>query len=432
MKKKNNTFVDQALISVEGGGGGSGCAGFHHQKYLKKGTPLGGDGGDGGNVVVVAKQSRNSLHEVSKKHSWKAKNGSAGGLEGMKGARGRDLEVFVPLGTVVYDESGSVVADLVDGEQRFVLARGGRGGRGNLSLSREVGKGAEFAEKGEAGQKRNYLLELKVLADVAIVGFPNSGKSTLLSRISNAKPRIADFPFTTLGPHLGVVEGVEMEFVAVDLPGLIEGAHEGKGMGHDFLKHVERAPVILYLLDVSPDTGRNPIHELEILVNELSMYMPELSERKALVVANKTDLLSADETLSDLEEECEKRELRLFLISALENRGLNELKSELERIVMGERKQRKTIGEEVRIVLPERENDILDIERSGDVFVVTGGFVERLVLKTDLNSPDAVKYLVGKLKKLGVDELLKSHGAKSGDQVSIAGYLFEYHDDEEI
>jgi GTP-binding protein len=418
-------FIDEARIFVEGGRGGDGCASFLREKYKPRGGPDGGSGGAGGAVVLEATNSVRTLAEISRKRNYRAGYGARGGSKNKKGARGRDLTVLVPPGTVARDEEGRVIADLVEPGQRFVAAPGGRGGRGNASLVGEVGPLPRFAEKGETGEAKLIGLDLKLVADVAIVGFPNAGKSSLIAKISAARPKVADYPFTTLEPNLGVVIGQDSDFVVTDVPGLVEGAHTGKGMGIAFLRHIERAAVILYLVDMSPDSGRQPVDDLVVLESELGSYRDSLLLRNRVVAENKMDLNPPADELEQVREECDRRGLKLFEISAVTGQGLDALLPELARLVEKARDEGVVTGEHVTYE-PALEDETISVVAADGGFVVTGARVERLVRMTDWNNDDARSFLARKLRDVGVEDALTRAGARAGDEVEIAGKTFEY------
>jgi len=418
-------FIDEAEICVEGGGGGDGCVSFHREKYRPHGGPDGGDGAAGGDVVLVASLGRSTLVELQKTRHYRARSGMRGGSKNKTGATGADLEILVPVGTIVKDETCRPLADLVVPGQRFVPVRGGSGGKGNASLVAEAGALPRFAERGEPGQSRVLYLELKLVADIAIVGFPNAGKSTLIRRISRARPKVADYPFTTTEPHLGVVDGDEVDYVVTDVPGLVPGAHQGKGMGTSFLRHVERAAAILYLVDMSPYTGRESFSDLETLEDELSLFNPELAGRTRLVAANKMDLRPSTNSLGALRAECKKRGLEFFTISAATGEGLGPLLRVLENTAKSAREQGLALGETITYA-PVPSDDRMEVVRKDDRFVVKGRRVERMVRKTDWNNDDARALLASRLRSTGVEAMLGEAGAVEGDEVEIEGRVFEY------
>jgi len=418
-------FIDEARIFVEGGRGGDGCASFLREKYRPNGGPDGGNGGAGGAVVLEATNSVRTLSEVSRKRSYRAGHGARGGSKNKRGARGRDLVILVPPGTVARDEDGRALADLVEPGQEFVAACGGRGGRGNAGLVQEAGPLPRFAEKGEPGEGRLIKLDLKLIADVAIVGFPNAGKSSLISRISAARPKVADYPFTTLEPNLGVVVGLDSDFVVTDVPGLVEGAHEGKGMGTAFLRHIERAAVILYLVDMSPDSGRQPVDDLVVLEGELGSFNEALLARQRLVAANKMDLSPPAPEVESLAEECGRRGLELFEISVVTGQGIKRLLGRMTEMVDRAREEGVLTGERVTYE-PAIEDETMTVTSEDGRFMVIGARIERLVRMTDWNNDEARAFLARKLRAVGVEDALARAGATAGDDVEIAGRTFEY------
>ena len=310
-------FVDQARIYVKGGDGGNGAVAFRREKYVPRGGPSGGDGGRGANVVFQADEGLRTLMDFRYRRHYKGQRGEHGKGKDMHGAAAPDLVIKVPVGTVIKDaETGVVLADLVENGQTFIGAKGGRGGRGNARFATSTNRAPAFAEKGEPGTERWLILELKLLADVGLVGFPNAGKSTLISRVSAARPKIADYPFTTLVPNLGVVEVAPgQSFVMADIPGLISGAHRGAGLGHEFLRHIERTRVLVFILDCSGFEGRDPVEDYETLLEELRLYRSDLLERPRIIAANKVDVSGAMEIVSSLQERID--DIEVFPISAL-------------------------------------------------------------------------------------------------------------------
>ena len=418
-------FVDEARIFIEGGRGGDGCTSFLREKYRPKGGPDGGSGGKGGDVVIEATNSVRTLSEFARQRHFRAGPGRRGGSRDKKGGRGSDTVVIVPPGTVVRDADGRVVADLLEAGQKFIAACGGRGGRGNASLVSEAGPLPRFAEKGEPGAAGEVAMELKLVADVAIVGFPNAGKSTLISRISRARPKIADYPFTTLEPNLGVVVGEDSDFVVTDVPGLVEGAHQGRGMGIAFLRHIERASVILYLIDMSPATGRRPVDDLAVLEAELAGYKEALVRRRKLAAANKMDVNPDEAEVDALRLECGARGLELFEISAVTGQGIEALVHAMAAEVERAGEIGLMTGEQV-VFDQVSEEDAMCVTRQEGRFIVTGKRPERLVRMTDWSNDEARTYLAAKLKDAGVEDMLADAGAGAGDEVEIAGMSFEY------
>ena len=382
---------------------------------MAKGGPDGGDGGNGGDVWLVADRNVSSLFGFRDHPHRRAGNGVHGMGKGRHGKAGGDLEVPVPQGTVVKDSTGTVVADLAQEGDRWLAARGGQGGRGNARFLSNRRRAPAFAEQAELGEERWLDLELKLMADVALVGFPNAGKSTLISRISAAKPKIADYPFTTLEPHLGVVRFDEHEFVVADIPGLIEGASEGKGLGHQFLRHIERARVLVILIDLAPADGRLPAEQVAILLEELRKHEPALAERPRLVIGSK-----ADSAFEDLEWTGTR-------ISAVTGDGLRPLLGSVAQLVM---EARATAGAAGRFVVHRPEPAGVAVHREPDgSWVVEGRAAERAVALSDLTIPEALEYAQARLRGLGVDKALSRAGVRAGDVVRIGGFQFEYEPD---
>ncbi len=407
-------FVDEAQLNVRGGDGGAGCVSFRREGPVAFGGPNGGDGGKGGDVWLVATRNVASLLAFRDHPHRRAADGTHGSGKDQHGKRGADLEVFVPEGTVVTNMyTGELYADLANHGDRWMAAAGGRGGRGNAKFLSNRRRAPTFAEQGEHGEEQWLKLELKLMADVALVGFPNVGKSTLISVISAAKPKIADYPFTTLEPHLGVVRLDDAEFVVADIPGLIEGASEGKGLGHRFLRHIERARVMCIMVDLAAIDGVSPQEQQDVLLRELERYRPELLDRPRLVVGTKSDSAVYD---WDGEQ-----------ISAVTNQGVRELVGRMARLVAGARSE-QPVDEGIVIIRPQAEG--ARVERLGDrEFRLVGRQVERVVALNDVSTPEALSYIDYQLKRLGVPRLLTRAGAADGDVVWIADFSFEYHED---
>lgn len=411
-----SAFVDECQLNVRGGDGGAGCVSFRREGPVVNGGPNGGDGGRGGHVWMVADHNVASLLGFRDHPHRRAENGVHGKGKDMHGHRGQDLEVFVPEGTVVRDlYTGEVLADLVHHGDRWLAAAGGRGGRGNARFLSNRRRAPTFAEQGEHGEERWLRLELKLMADVALVGFPNAGKSTLISTISAAKPKVADYPFTTLEPHLGVVRLDETtEFIVADIPGLIEGASEGRGLGHRFLRHVERARVLCVMIDLAAMDGAEPQWQLDVLMGELEAYQPDLLERPRLIVGTKADVATG-ETVAAWEHP---------IVSAVTGAGLRELVGSMASLVH-EARQAQPVHEGTVLIKPEPQGAW--VERVGDgEFRVHGRGVERVVALNDITTHEALAYIDERLGRLGVPRLLARAGAREGDVVWIAGFSFEY------
>jgi GTP-binding protein len=411
---------------VIGGRGGDGVTAFHREKYRPRGGPDGGDGGRGGDVVLVADPAVATLVEYHFHPHQRAGKGTHGRGSNRKGADGADRVLPVPVGTMIRDEQGNLLADLATPGARFVAARGGRGGRGNAALSagRRV---AHFHERGEPGQQRRLRLELRLLADVGLVGFPNAGKSSIVARASAARPKVADYPFTTLEPVLGVVRVGGRDFVLADVPGLIPGAAQGKGLGHRFLRHLTRSAVLVHVIDLAPmERGRDPEHDLAALEAELEAYDPELAARPALVAANKVDLPQGRERLPEAEAAAARRGLPFFSISAATGEGMPALLYALADAVAAARAVAPAPS--AGPVVTEAEEPIR-VVREGAGFRVLGDRPERWVAMSDLDNPEAVAHLQRRLRRAGVDELLEAAGARPGDEVLVGGTAFEYQPD---
>jgi GTP-binding protein len=419
-------FVDEVTIEVRAGRGGDGVTSFHREKFRPRGGPDGGDGGRGGSVILVADTNVGTLAEYHFHPHQRAKRGTHGQGSNRTGATADDKLLPVPVGTVVRDESGRVLADLTAPGSRFVAGRGGRGGRGNtiLSSGRRI---AHFHEKGEPGQERRLRLELRLLADVGLVGFPNAGKSSLVAHVSAAKPKIADYPFTTLAPVLGVVRAGDYDFVMADVPGLIPGAASGKGLGHRFLRHVTRSAVLVHVLDLHPlEPGRGPEADLAALEAELAAYDPDLAERPTLVAANKIDLPDGRARLPEAEAAAAKRGLELFPISAATGEGLQPLLRAIGAAV-AEVRAHAAPAVVSTTVIEEPEVPISVVREGSGQFRVLGDRPARWVAMTDLDNDDAVGYLQRRMKRAGIDDLLAEAGATVGDEISVGDIAFEYH-----
>jgi len=419
-------FIDKARIYVKGGDGGNGCVAMRREKYVPEGGPWGGDGGRGGDVVLQADEGLRTLVDFRYKRHYKADRGKHGEGKNKHGRSADDLVVRVPVGTLVRDEdTGELLADLVSHGQRVVVARGGRGGRGNVHFATPYNKAPKIAEKGEPGEERWLSLELKLLADVGLIGFPNAGKSTLISMISAAKPKIANYPFTTVVPNLGVVRVDEgRSFVVADIPGLIEGAHAGAGLGHEFLRHVERTRLLIHVLDTAGSEGRDPVEDFKITNRELALYNPLLGSRPQVIAANKMDLPEAEENLTRLKEAYGET-YEIFPISAATGSGLEPLiyrvAALLEEIPAIVSSDVETAEHAIRQAEPR-----FTITKETGIWVVGGKEVQRHVAMTDLNNEEAVERLQRIFRRMGVEDALKEAGIKEGDIVKIGEFEFEY------
>ena len=413
-----SNFVDECGLNVKGGDGGAGCVSFRREAHVDRGGPDGGDGGNGGDVLLVADHNVASLLAFRDYPHRKAENGKHGSGKRRHGSNGTSEHVRVPVGTLVKDADGNILADLADSGSTWLAAAGGKGGKGNSRFLSNRRRAPSFAEQGESGEEQWLKLELKLLADVALVGFPNVGKSTLISRLSAAKPKIADYPFTTLVPNLGGVRGTDdFEMIVADVPGLIEGAAEGRGLGHQFLRHVERARVLAVLLDLSPYDGTSPTEQLKVLLGELENYKPELLTRPRVLVSSKIDVAVQD----SLEES--------IRVSSVTGEGIQTLKYELQNLVVEARNNDLVSGEEVIIHRPVPRG--VSVVRNGNSYIVKGRQAERAVALNDLTNIEALEYIQSTLEKIGVNKALKKAGIKPGDQVQIGGLSFDFMEDED-
>lgn len=427
-------FVDQVKIYVKGGDGGDGMVAFRREKYVPRGGPAGGDGGKGADVVFEVDEGLRTLMDFRYQRHFKAPKGENGMSKNMHGRNAKDLVVKVPPGTVVIDDdTKEIIADLVEHGQRAVIARGGRGGRGNTRFATAANPAPEIAEKGEPGEERYVVLELKLLADVGLVGFPSVGKSTLLSVVSAAKPKIADYHFTTIVPNLGVVETDDQRsFVMADLPGLIKGAHQGAGLGLQFLRHIERTKVIVHVIDMAAIEGRDPYEDFLTINEELAQYQMRLTERPMIIAANKMDMPQAEENLQKFKERL-KADIPIYPISAATKMGVRELLFAIADTLEKTPEFPLHIEEETsahRVIYkhqPAKENFTITRDPDG-AFVLSGEKIEKLFKMTDFSRDESVRRFARQMRGLGVDEALRERGAKDGDTVRILDYEFEFVD----
>ena len=431
-------FLDEVKIFVRSGDGGNGLVAFRREKYVPKGGPAGGDGGRGANVVFTVDEGLRTFMDYRYQKKFVAPNGENGMSKGMHGRKSKDLYLKVPPGTVIRDtDTGEVLADLVEHEQEVVVARGGRGGRGNCRFATPSNPAPEIAENGEPGEERNLTLELKLMADVGLVGFPSVGKSTLLSITSKAKPKIADYHFTTLAPNLGVVETKDhRSFVMADLPGLIEGASHGVGLGHQFLRHIERTKVIVHVVDMSATDGRDPYEDYKIINQELAEYNMRLLERPQVVVANKMDIPVASDNLKELKKHLENdgEEVDIVEISAFTRSNIDNLLYKISDILdntdpnMLYELDTEEESMENRVLYKHKPKDeTFKITRDDTgAYVVSGPGIERAFLMTDFNRDASVRRFAQQMRSMGVDDALRDRGCKNGDTVKILKGEFEF------
>lgn len=423
-------FTDYVKITAKAGNGGNGAISFRHEKYVAAGGPDGGDGGKGGDIYFVVDQDANTLIDFRYKKKFKAENGNNGEGARRFGKSGEDLYIKVPIGTIIKDaKTERVLADLSEKNQKALILHGGRGGKGNSNFATATRQAPRFAQDGEDGEEKELILELKLLADVGLIGFPNVGKSTLLSIVTDAKPKIADYHFTTLDPNLGVVKKEYGEsFIIADIPGIIEGASEGIGLGTQFLRHIERTRLLLHVIDVSGSEGRNPVEDFYTINNELKKYSQKLSERKQIIVANKIDSMQDESLYKNLEKLAKEKGLEIFKISAATNTGIKELIIHVSQVL-------KTLPEENLIEISNEEKlytledeEPFTITMDGKTYVVNGPAVEKLMKRVNLNDNESMYYFHKTLDELGVSQRLKEMGIKDGDSVTIAGWELEWED----
>lgn len=424
-------FIDRVKIYVQAGTGGNGTVAFRREAHVPKGGPSGGDGGRGGSVIFVATNSLSTLLDLRYYREYKAQNGEKGHAKKMHGADADDLVIRVPVGTCVYDDdTGNIIADLTKDGQRAVIAKGGRGGRGNARFASSRNPAPKICENGEPGEKFNLRVELKLLADVGLVGFPSVGKSTLLSVVSKARPQIADYHFTTIVPNLGVVQVKDgRSFVMADLPGLIEGASQGKGLGHQFLRHIERCRVIVHIIDMGGIEGRDPYEDYCTINEELGQYQYRLLERPQIVVANKMDEENAEENLKAFKEKVGE-DVKVFPISAIIHEGVDQvLYAVADALETAPKFDMEEVEENTVVYNYEEEEAPFVVHNLGNgQWTITGKKIERLVSMTSLVSDDAIKRLSIKMRNMGIDEALRNAGCQDGDVVSILDFEFEFYD----
>ncbi|TVY11916.1 GTPase ObgE [Paenibacillus cremeus] len=431
-------FVDKAKIFVKGGDGGDGLVAFRREKYVPEGGPAGGDGGDGADVIFRVDEGLRTLVDFRYQKHFKADRGEKGRNKARHGANAEDMIVRVPPGTVVIDDdTQEVIADLTRHGQEVVVAKGGRGGRGNTRFATSNNTAPAIAENGEDGQERWVVLELKVMADVGLVGFPSVGKSTLLSVVSAAQPKIGAYHFTTLTPNLGVVDVKDgRSFVMADLPGLIEGAHEGVGLGHEFLRHVERTRVILHVIDMGATEGRDPFDDWVKINDELKLYNAKLEDRPQIIAANKMDIPEAEEHLAEFKQKLAElgKDIPIYAISAVARSGVQEmiykladlLESIPEALVVEEVEE----VEERKVYRLETEDDDFTIRRDNDAFVVDSPSIEKLIKRTNFSTHEAVMRFARILRKKGIDKALRDRGATNGQTIRIGDFEFEFVEQE--
>lgn len=423
-------FIDYVKITAKSGNGGNGAITFRREKYVAAGGPDGGDGGRGGSVYFTVDPDMNTLLDFRFKRKFHAEDGKNGEGSHRFGKSGEDLYIKVPAGTIVKDaETGKVVVDLSENGQTELILPGGRGGKGNSHFATSTRQAPRFARDGEKGIEKEFILELKLLADVGLLGFPNVGKSTFISKVTSAKPKIADYHFTTLVPNLGVVKGEYGDsFVIADIPGIIEGASEGTGLGLQFLRHVERTRLLLHFLDVSGSEGRNPVEDFNVINEELKKYSEKLDTRKQVIVANKTDIMQDDSLYKQVEEMAKEKGIEIFKISAVTGEGIKELMIEISKLLKELPKEEiiETTDERVIYTLKEDKEEF-EIEIVNGEYIVSGPAVERLMGRINIQDNESMHYFQKQLQQLGIEAKLKEKGIKEGDSVKMLEWEFEWY-----
>lgn len=424
-------FIDRTKIIVKAGDGGHGKSAFRREKFIPKGGPSGGDGGRGADVILKVDRNMNTLLDFCYHRKFVGKNGGNGDIKNQYGKNAPQCIIKVPAGTLVKDaETGEVLADLVNEGDEAIVAKGGRGGRGNAKFATSANRAPTFAELGEPGEGRTLLLELKLLADVGLVGYPSVGKSSIIASVSAARPEIADYHFTTITPVLGVVSlGDAQNFVMADIPGLIEGASEGVGLGHDFLRHIERTKVIIHVLDASGIEGRDPVEDFYKINKELSLYSPKLAKRSQVIAANKLDLPQSSENLARIQEMAEKEGLKVFPVSAATKEGLQDLMRYVYQMLQDyvEEVDEEDNAEKIYNAQEDDADDItIKRDMTGQGFIVSGKSLEKLVAMTNFGNDEAIRRFQYIWRLKGIDEKLRAKGIKEGDTVYIGEMEFEY------
>ena len=423
-------FTDYAKIIIKSGNGGDGAITFRREKYVAAGGPDGGDGGRGGSVYFRVDPNANTLIDFRYSKKFKAQNGENGSGGNKYGRSGEDLYIDVPLGTIIKDaETGKVVADLSKENQVELVLNGGRGGKGNSHFATATRQVPRFAQAGEDGEEKEVILELKLLADVGLLGFPNVGKSTFLSVVTDAKPKIANYHFTTIEPNLGVVKTKEGDsFVIADIPGIIEGASDGVGLGIQFLRHVERTRLLLHVIDVSGVEGRNPVEDFYTINEELKKYSEKLSTRKQIIVANKMDIMQDDKGLKELEALAKKENLELYKISGVTGEGVTELLNRVSEVLKTLPKEELVEAEDRVVYTLEDDKNDFTVRREDDMFILEGKAINRLMGRINIDDNESMYYFQKNLKSLGIEDELKRQGIKEGDLVKVLNWTFEWYE----
>ena len=423
-------FTDYAKIVIKSGNGGDGAVTFRREKYVAAGGPDGGDGGRGGSIYFQVDPNANTLIDFRYTKKFKAQNGENGSGGNKYGKSGEDLYINVPIGTIIKDaETGKVVADLSKEGQVELVLKGGRGGKGNSHFATATRQVPRFAQAGEEGEEKEVILELKLLADVGLLGFPNVGKSTFLSMVTDAKPKIANYHFTTIEPNLGVVKTKNGDsFVIADIPGIIEGASEGIGLGIQFLRHVERTRLLLHVIDVSGLEGRNPVEDFYTINQELKKYSEKLSTRKQIIVANKIDIMQDDTEYRELEKLAKKEKLEIYKISGATGQGIPELLNRVSEVLKTLPKEELVEVEERVVYTLEEDKDEFIVRKEDGIFIIEGKAINRLMGRINVDDNESMYYFQKSLKNLGIEDELKRQGIKEGDTVKVLNWTFEWYE----
>lgn len=427
MKGDDNMFVDEVVIDVLAGTGGNGCMAYRREKFIPMGGPYGGNGGKGSDIIFKADEGLKTLIDLRYQKKIKGNNGSNGEGKNKNGAASPDVIIKVPVGTTIKDATTKVViADLTKNSEEAIIAYGGRGGRGNVSLSTRSNPCPSYAEKGEPGEERRVLVELRMIADVGLVGMPSVGKSTILSMISNANPKIASYHFTTLSPNLGVVKTKDNNFVVADLPGLIEGASNGAGLGHKFLKHIERTKIIAHVIDMAGEEQRDPYEDYIAIRRELEDFSPKLLTKPEIIIANKMDGEKAQDNLAKFKSKIKNKEI--YEISAIKNEGLDKVIEKLSNLTKTiEREELFSIeSQESHVLYKFKEEKPFTITKDKDTYIIKGDIIEKLFRMTNFSTEEAYERFSNKLRRMGVDEELEKIGINEGDTVKILDFEFEW------
>lgn len=421
-------FVDYTKILIKSGNGGNGAISFRREKYVASGGPDGGDGGKGGDIYFTVTPDANTLIDFRYNKKFKAEDGKNGSGGHCNGKSGEDLYIKVPKGTVIKDaNTGKVIADLSEDGQTELILAGGKGGKGNSHFATSTRQAPHFAQDGQKGIEKEIILELKLIADVGLVGFPNVGKSTILSIVSAATPKIADYHFTTLEPNLGVVNTKKGSFILADIPGIIEGASKGIGLGLQFLRHIERTRLLLHVIDISGSEGRNPVEDFYKINEELKEYSKKLAEKKQIIVANKADIMQNNKYYEKLANIAKKENIEIFNISAATGKGINELMEHVAEVLKTLPKEKIVSGNEKIVYELEEEQEII-IKKEKEIYIVEGRIIDKILGRVNMADNESLYYFQKCLKDSGIEDELKKHGIKTGDTVKFGNWEFEWYD----